>query len=1008
MATARDDLLEFAQQLDPDRARELQRQFGQSVGSGVAVVLGIVFPQFFPGTEWQREGLAQIEVNGWRVPRSRAVLEETCTALLQSRSRATEKDQESDDGQDDQHSQTLVAIRRCAWIERARIALRELLPHTLGGATLRVTMYEISWLAEVLLERASLEAREHVARRFGLPRTPAGDGSEFFVLGMGKLGGLELNPGSDIDVCFFYDTDDGGSEVSQHEHWTRVSQRIAHTVELPTDDGSAWRVDLRLRPEGSQGAICNSLVAGERYYETWGRLWERTALIRARPVAGDLRFGTRFMSEVVTPFVYKREVDPSIVHSLTALLIRSRLELHVDAERDLKLGVGGIREAEFFVQALQLIWGGQERSLRVPGILPALERLLGAGLVAEREARNVAEAYTLLRTVEHRVQWHSAIQTHCLPKDEQDLDLIAKSLDLRNARGLLREVERARSNVTEAFCGLSEGRAWPSAGHVALFAVLERINSKVEPDGSHGKAKPAAQPPPGRALKPPAASADNADETWEAGVSSELLEHYAVLSRRPDGMLGSLTRERYPQLIAWLLDAVAQSPDPNRAALGLRLVFGRINHPSPYFAAFADDEHAIRRLVTALASSPFIVDTLASLPDSLDIVMSVGGKVENPLRVVAREVRVAAVAPDLDRYERFDAAVTALRRAKSRLFIEVVIADLSGAIEMRQARQTLSDLADASLDQAARQVFGGAPCGLGIVALGKLGAQDLGYGSDLDVIFLYDAALAPDPNDAQTFFIRQAQQIIRLVSMAHPAGPGYELDVRLRPSGSQGMLVTSLTAFARYHGVYADVTAELRPGVVSSGAAWERQVLLKARACAGDIDVSTRAVQLAHKAAYTKGPPDVQEMHRLRLRMQRELGREREGRFDLKTGRGGLLDIEFATQWLQMAHGDDPRVHANGTEDALLNLHQAGYLSETHYQVFREGYDFLRQLEQRLFIIHGRGTSAFDMQSVEWPQLARRMRLQDPRAPAGELLKSSYGDVTQAIRCSYLAVLEVS
>ena len=1010
MATARDVLIEFAQRLDPDRARDLERQFGQSVGSGVAVALGVVFPQFCPGAEWQRKGLAQIEIDGWRVPRTRAAFEEERSALLQSRRHRTEQGEAADDGQDDQRSQTLVAMRRCAWIERARIALRELLPHTLGGATLLATMHEISWLAEVLLECACQEARESVARRFGSPRTPAGDASEFFVLGMGKLGGLELNPGSDVDVCFFYDTDEGGSEISQHEHWTRVSQRIAHNVELPTSDGRAWRVDLRLRPEGSQGTICNSLAASERYYETWGRLWERTALIRARPVAGDHRLGMRFLSEVVTPFVYQRDVDPSIAEALSALLIRSRLELHVDTERDLKLGVGGIREAEFFVQALQLIWGGRERSLRVPGTLSALDRLLGAGLVAEREARSIAEAYTLLRTVEHRIQWQSAIQTHCLPKDERDLELIARTLDLRDAQDLLREIDRARSIVTEAFSGLSEGRAGPSARHVALFTVLERINSSVEPAVMHGTEDPAgnAQSNPGRLLKPPAASAVHGDETLEIGVSNELLEHYAVLSRRPDGMLGSLTRERYPQFTDWLLDAVAQSPDPNRAALGLRLVFGRINHPSPYFAAFAEDEHAIRRLVTALASSPFIKDTLAGFPDSLDIVMSVGGGVENPRSVVARELHVAAVTRYLDRYEKFDAVVTALRRAKSRLFVEVVIADLSGAIELRQARQTLSDLADASLDQAAHQVFGGAPRGLGIVALGKLGAQDLGYGSDLDVIFLYDSALAPDPSEAQAFFIRQAQQIIRLVSMAHPAGPGYELDVRLRPSGSQGMLVTSLAAFSRYHGVHSDETGELRPCVVSSGAAWERQVLLKARACAGDLDVSMRAVQLARKAAYTKEPPDVHELHRLRLRMQRELGRERGGRFDLKTGNGGLLDIEFATQWLQMVHGDDPRVHTNSTEDALVKLHQAGYLAETHFQVFREGYDFLRQLEQRLFIIHGRGTSSFDMESADWPQLARRMRLQDPRAPAVELLTTSYKDVTLAIRSSYLAVLEVT
>ena len=306
-------------------------------------------------------------------------------------------------------------------------------------------------------------------------------------------------------------------------------------------------------------------------------------------------------------------------------------------------------------------------------------------------------------------------------------------------------------------------------------------------------------------------------------------------------------------------------------------------------------------------------------------------------------------------------------------------------------------------------MFEGEPRGLGIVALGKLGAQDLGYGSDLDVIFLYDPERAPVHADAQAYFIRQAQQIIRLVSAAHPAGPGYELDVRLRPSGSHGMLVTSLQAFGLYHGITSDTTNCKRPAVVSSVAPWERQILLRARACAGDITVAARAVDLATMAAYAKGPPDVSELHRLRLRMQQELARERAGRFDLKTGFGGLLDIEFATQWLQMVHGQDVRVRTTNTEDALFKLFEASYLSEVHYRVFRDGYIFLRQLEQRLFVTYGRGLTAFDMESSNWPRLARRMRLQDsPRAPAAELLRSRYRDVTQAVRASYLGVLGLS
>jgi len=990
----RESLLQYGRMLDPERASDIERDFGRSAGSAVAVVLGAAFPPFYPQTDWQREALAQLELEGWRVPRTRSEL------LQQLRSGISNPAN---------HDNILSGFRRGAWCEMARIALRELLPHTLFGAPLVVTAREISWLAETLLEVALDEARTHVASRLGSPFTADGTPSEFVVLGMGKLGGLELNAGSDIDICFLYDTDDGAGDSSLHEHWSRVARRTVQNLEIPTADGKVWRVDLRLRPEGSRGAIANSMAASERYYETWGRLWERSALIRTRPVAGSIALGNRFIREVADPFVYRGEVDPSIAGVLSELLVRSRIELHADPERDLKLGVGGIREVEFFVQALQLIWGGRDRTIRVPGTFMALERLRGAGFVTEREARVLGEAYTLLRSVEHRIQWHTGIQTHELPKSGATLDCLARSLGMKHADALKTELDRARSVVAEAFSSLNEGDRWPKSRYVGLFALIDRINSPaVFDDIQYRDSTP--PPPLAAATVPSIIQEQNGPVTVdESFANAELIEHLAMLAKRPDGLLGGVTRERYSRLTEVLLDALAESADPEQGALALRRVFGRIDHPAAYYAALSEDERAIRRLVTALASSSFIVDSLAQRPDSLDIVMSVGGRVESPRRILTREMRAASSASDVDAYDRLEAVVAALRRAKSRLFIEVVIADLSGTIELRHGRQILSDFADESLDLAAREVFGGEPRGLGIVALGKLGAQDLGYGSDLDVIFLYEPALAPACEDAQSYFIRKAQQIIRLVSASHPSGPGYELDVRLRPSGSQGMLVTSLRAFGLYHGVTAESESRTRPLVVSSGAPWERQVLLRARACAGDLKVATRAAALAKTAAYEKGPPNSTEVHRLRLRMQQELARERAGHFDLKTGYGGLLDVEFAVQWLQMVHGTDARVHTTNTEDALVKLFESGYLPSEHFHVLRDAYGFLRQLEQRLFILYGRGSTAFDIETADWPRLARRMHLQDsPRAPAAELLSSRYRDVTHAVRGVYLSVLGIS
>ena len=223
------------------------------------------------------------------------------------------------------------------------------------------------------------------------------------------------------------------------------------------------------------------------------------------------------------------------------------------------------------------------------------------------------------------------------------------------------------------------------------------------------------------------------------------------------------------------------------------------------------------------------------------------------------------------------------------------------------------------------------------------------------------------------------------------------------------MLVTSLSAFALYHGIGTDSQCKVRPSVVSSGASWERQVLLRARACAGDLGVASRAVELAQKAAYEKGAPDALEIHRLRLRMQQELARERAGHFDLKTGYGGLLDVEFAAQWLQMAYGIDIRIRTTNTEDALGKLFECGYLPREQFQLLRDAYVFLRQLEQRQFILYGRSSTAFDIASTNWPRLARRMHLLDsPRAPAAELLSARYRDVTHAVRGSYLSILGIS
>lgn len=953
-------LTALAERIDPRLARELTSELGAREGRALGVLLGTAYPALRPRADWQLAAVEALFAGGLRSTRRPGDL---LDRLLDAGSGGLD---------------SVVALRRTLWAEKARIALRELLPVELGGAPIDVTSRELSHLADATCQVALDEAMRHVALRFGEPRRAGGQPSTLVVFGMGKLGGQELNAGSDIDVVFVYDSDDGAGEIDLHEHWARVVRRLVATIEEPSPDGLMWRVDLRLRPEGSQGPVTNSVAATERYYETWGRLWERAALLRARPVAGDPALGALIEREIFQPFVYRREVEPAVAEALSELLLRSRSELCPDPVRDLKLGPGGIREAEFFVQSLQLIWGGREPSLRVPGTLRALQRLRFRGLVSDREVRGISESYTLLRKLEHRIQWSSGVQTHLLPSDPDELCRIARSLGFEGPDELGVELARARNRVGELFSSLAPRAAGTRHRLRTLLTLLD------------------TEAPDFRA---------EAERRFRA---PEVGDHLIALARRPDGLLGQLTRERFPELGDQVLEALDGSPDPEQAARYLRAFLARFAAPGPYVTALAEEPRKLVMLVTAFGASAFVGEAVVARPELADVILFGTGAVSDPRAALDEELETAfeALGSDADELERWECFVGALRAVKRRVMVEVAIADLAGALSTRETTRILSDLADAELDRAAQRELGGQG-GLALLAMGKLGGRDIGYGSDLDVVFIYDPELAPSREEAPEYFARRAQRIIRAVSEPHAAGPGYELDTRLRPSGSQGLLVTSLSSFARYHGVPLDVAPEPdSPAVLASGAPWERQALLRARFCAGDPELGRRAIEVAERAAYEGDPPSAAEMHRLRSRMERDLARERPWRFDLKTGRGGLLDIEFATQWLQMRFGADPAVRTPDTLDALEALARAGHLPRRDFEALRDGYRFLRRLEQRIHVQSGIGSSVIDTRQRGLSRLARRMGFQDgPSGRASDQLLARYASVTTEVRATYERVL---
>lgn len=875
-------------------------------------------------------------------------------------------------------------LRLFAQRERLRIAARELLGK--GGADVDVTAREIADLAQVSIEVALDEAMRWARARWGEPSCG------IVVLGMGKLGGRELNVGSDVDLLPFYETDDGevrppggGEGPSLHEFYTRVVQRFTATLEESTADGIAWRVDLRLRPEGARGPLVNALAAAERYYETWGRTWERAALVRARPVAGDLVLGERIL-EALSPFVWRRVVDPKIAHDMTTLVQRARLELSKEPERDLKLGTGGIREAEFFVQSLQLIWGGREPRIRHANTLEALRRLRSRGLVTDREGRELESAYLTLRRVEHRIQLATGIQTHALPRGEI-LETIARTLGHESSHDLERDLDKTRRKVAARFASLTrEIEPEGSSALEPLFAALEEDSEALVVT----------------ALAEGAAGPDLA-----AAVTPDLARHLLALARRPDHPLGASTRDRHPDLAPELLAAIGGAADPEQATRLLVSFFARFASPGAYARALAANRQALRRLVTLLGASAFLGQTLAAHPELVDTALFAKGvrSAESATRDVELEVEAArkrrADEPEADDEDLF---VGALRRAKLRAVVEVGVSELSGELPTRDAALVLTAIADATLEQATRFALAekGLEGGLGVIAMGKLGGRELGYGSDLDIFFVYDER-EDDETGRTEKYVRAAQRVLRLVSTPHGEGPGYELDTRLRPSGSHGLLVVSVDAFARYHGLTRD-------GALVGGEAaadeWERQALVRARACAGDRVVGARIEALAAKAAYELGAPDAGRVHHLRLRMERELAREGPGRFDVKLGHGGLVDVEFAVQCLQMKYGADPRVRTQDTGAALGALEACGHLDATTATVFRDGYLFLRRLEQALRVVHGPARGTIEEGAPGMPALARRMGFRDgPHATATEALFAQYRAVTRDVRAAYLSVL---
>jgi glutamate-ammonia-ligase adenylyltransferase len=780
----------------------------------------------------------------------------------------------------------VTALRKWRKREMVRIAWRDLA----GWASLDETLADLSVFADTAIQAAYAHARRGLVARYGEPRSKSGEPQDLVVIGMGKLGGGELNFSSDIDLVFLFPEHgetDGARPIENEEFFTRLGQGLIRLLETPTHDGLVFRVDMRLRPFGDSGALVCSFASFEDYLQLHGRDWERYAYVKARAITAPERYAEIYAS-AVRPFVYRRYVDYGVFESLREMkaLIEREVERRELADH-VKLGPGGIREIEFVVQAFQLIRGGRLKSLQTPSLLEVLPQLDGSKLLPSSVVRELHTAYSYLRRLENRLQMLADAQEHRLPKDEVARLRIALAMGARDWPSLLADLDAHRERVIHHFKA------------VVFSGSRENDPAAVKMDF-------------GRFWETQAEQAALAESLRNAGLGNAEEAAKLLLELRASGAVRKLDepgRRRLQMLLPALMADVAASAEPLAVLRRLIRIIEAIGQRSVYFALLQESGAARRRLVDLCSRGDFLANQIAAHPLLLDELLDDRLLRELPNRAeLATELQVMMEQlPEENDPER---QVETLRQFQRAAIFRVAVADLTGVLPVMRVSDRLTEIAELIVERAMSLAWqqitaqfgvpmcddpesegGRRPVRICAAGYGKLGGWELGYSSDLDLVFLHDSqgenqeTDAPRPVENQVFFIRLAQRIVHLLTMHSRAGRLYEVDQRLRPSGKGGMLVTNIQAFAEYQQKEAWT--------------WEHQALLHARAVAGAPELRARfeEVRLEALRNYVRRDTLRSEVASMRERMRRELSRAKEGEFDIKQDAGGVADIEFLAQY---------------------------------------------------------------------------------------------------------------
>ncbi len=787
-----------------------------------------------------------------------------------------------------------------------------------------LTSLRLSELADAVLEGALVAARAQL---------PAGAAPcRLAVIGMGKCGGRELNYISDVDVVFVAEPEEGSDETEALRTATSLASAVMQLCSRPTAEGSIWEVDANLRPEGRSGALVRTLRSHVGYYERWAKTWEFQALLKARAVAGDTELGAAYI-DAVLPFVWSAAGRDGFVADVQRM--RQRVERTMppkEADRQLKLGRGGLRDVEFSVQLLQLVHGRSDVMLRSPTTLVALESLATWGYVGREDASTLAAAYRFLRTLEHRIQLHRLVRSHVVPDEDEDLRRLGRSMGFLSdpAKRVVAEWQRRANEVRRI--------------HEKLFyrPLLDAV-ARLDDGDARLTTQAARERLDALGFRDPAGALQHI-EALTAGVT-----------RR-----AAIQRTLLPVMLGWFADA----PDPDAGLLGFRRVSDELGGTPWYLRLLRDESACAERMAKVLASSRYASDLLQRAPDGVRLLADASELVPRPAPALIAEFVATA-----SRIDEAGQAVVAVRALRRRELFRISATDILSELTVDEVGNALTDVADATITGALQAVVGELeqargsrlPTRLLVIGMGRYGGGEIGYGSDADVVFVHDPQPGADEREATAAATIVANEVRSLLN-APSADPPRQLDTDQRPEGKQGAPVRTVTSYLAYYGRWRSF--------------WEGQALLRADRVAGEADVwdTVRAgIDPIRWPAEGVAEDQLREIRRLKARMENErLPRGADPTLHTKLGRGGLTDVEWVIQLLQLQHAHDvPEMRTTRTMAALEAARRAGLMTDQDADILREAWRLATRIRNVAMLVRGRATDMVPTESRELSAVSR-------------------------------------